>query len=146
MAGLVFLTAADIRVNIRNEFYNFLRDDNPASDDEIEANAESSAIAKMKSKLSGRFDVAAIFTATGPDRHPLILEYLVDIYLYRLHCRINPRKVPEHIKEKYNEALDWLDGVMDGSENPDLPAIELPDVSTNSVRHGGSQAPKEHYY
>lgn len=140
--ALVFLTDNDILTSIREVFLDHMTDE----DQNIIDKAEASAISKMKSKLSGRFDVDAIFTATDEDRDPLILEYCVAIFLYRLHGRINPRKVPSKVKEQYDEAMEWLKGVMMGKENPALPILPDDELGSNSARYGGSQIPKDNFY
>lgn len=139
---LTFLTDDDIRTNIRNIFFDSITD----TDQEVIDKAESSAIAKMKSKLAGRYDVEAIFTATLGSRDELILEYCLAIFLYRLHCRINPRKVPESIKEHYKEAVKWLDNVMNGKENPVLPVLPNDELGVGDVRWGGTQTAKDNFY
>lgn len=140
--ALVFLTDDDILTSIRDIFFDHLTDE----DQTVIDKAEASAISKMKSKLSGRFDVDTIFTATGDDRDALILEYCVAIFLYRLHGRINPRKVPSKVKEQYDEAMAWLKGVMLGEENPVLPILPDDALGSNSARYGGSQTAKDNFY
>jgi len=107
---------------------------------------KKTTIQKMKSKLAGKYDVNAIFSAVAPNRNELVVEHCLDLFLHRLHCRINPRKVPDIIKAKYNEALDWLDGVMKGEENPILPPLPAPENGVNDLRYGSSNTPKKHYY
>ena len=100
----------------------------------------------MKSSLSGRYDVDAIFTATGAARNELILEYCIYIFLYRLHARINPRKVSSTVKENYREAMDWLKRVMNSEENPNLPVLPNDEIGSGSVRYGGTQTSKDNFY
>lgn len=140
--ALVFLDDNDILTDIRDVFYDHITD----ADQTIIDKAEASAIAKMKSKLAERFDVAAIFTAVGDDRDPLILEYCVAIFLRRLHGRINPRKVPSKVKEQYDEAMKWLEGVMNGKENPELPIVPEENLPDGGARWGGSQTAKDNFY
>lgn len=57
-------------------------------------------------------------------RNPLVVSYCVDITLFHLHKRINPRKIPELRKEAYKEALEWFEMLKIGNESPDLPFLE----------------------
>ncbi len=90
--------------------------------------AENTAISKVKSYLSTRYDTTAIFAQTGNTRHPMVLDCCVKICLFELHSLINPRKVPEYRKEAYDRAIDWLEQVMKGNvDPPDLPRLTSPD-------------------
>lgn len=80
--------------------------------------AELRAIEFMRSYLSSRFDTEEIFNKTGTDRNPVIVGFCVDISLYYLHRLINPRKIPEHRKEAYDDAKEWLQSVSKGMVNP----------------------------
>ena len=57
-------------------------------------------------------------------RHDLIINYCVDITLFHLHKRINPRKIPDLRKDTYTEALAWFELLKIGEESPDLPFLE----------------------
>ena len=57
--------------------------------------AEHIAIDQIKSYLSGRYNVEAIFSATGEERNHFILMITIDIALYHLWSKQAPRKIPE---------------------------------------------------
>jgi hypothetical protein len=67
----------------------------------------------------------------GDNRNQEIVQYLLDITLYNLHCRINPRNVPDLRKERFdgNEpqqrggAIGWLKNVSAGKIFASLPEI-----------------------
>src|ERR1019366_8183487 len=97
-------------------------DDIVEADDTLIDKASKSSISLMKGYLNARYDTNAIFNATDDARHPNVLEFGVDIALYDLHRRINPRKVPAIRAERYKVAKEWLMDVSEGVINPpDLP-------------------------
>lgn len=60
-------------------------------------------------------------------RHSLLVMYAVDMLLYHLHSSINPRKIPELRKERYQEAKQWLQDIATSKENADFPTNILDD-------------------
>lgn len=80
----------------------------------------------------------------GDNRNQEIVQYLIDITLYNLHCRINPRNVPELRKERYDGniasqiggAIGWLKNVSAGKVYVDIPEI-LPSQG-NSITWGNA--------
>lgn len=83
-------------------------------------------------------------------RNPKLVEVLVDIVLYNIHSRINPKSVPTQRKIRYDGddpeqrggAIGWLKNVQKGSITPDLPVITDEDgetpQNTESVAYGTS--------
>jgi len=65
----------------------------------------------------------------GDNRNEQLKACLIDIALYHLHSRINPRNIPELRKERYDGnspeqkggAIGWLKNVAHGLVNADLP-------------------------
>jgi phage gp36-like protein len=140
-----FLTSNDVLSRIRDEHRNDLTDATEA----VEMSAESMAIAKIKSALNGRYDVAGIFAAASAptdQRSPLIVLHTLNLFVYLLYRRINPRKIPDEVKLDHEETLAWMDKVARGKESPDLPPVVDPQVSTNAPRFGGGQVRNGHYY
>lgn len=82
--------------------------------------------------------------ASGDNRNQQIVMYLIDITLYHLHSRINPRNVPDLRKERYDGngptqsggAVGWLKRVGSGDVTADLPVI-TPDSGV-SIRSGNA--------
>lgn len=140
----VFLTANDVNARIRDEHRTDITD----STDAVELSAESMAIAKVKSALNGRYQVADMFpTYVDPDpRSPLLVLHVLNIFTYLIYRRINPRKIPEQVKLDHEETLEWLDRVARGKESPDFPAVEDPDVSTSSPQWTDGHQMKGHYF
>lgn len=116
-----FITKSDysefIRTNILDSITN-------ATDGILDA-AEVRSIELMKGYLNARYDTTNIFNKTGDDRNPVVVMYCIDLILFDIHSRINPRKIPELRIERRNIAIDWLEKVQQLLINPpDLPVIE----------------------
>jgi len=91
----------------------------------------------------------------GDNRNQEIVQYLLDITLYNLHCRINPRNVPDLRKERFDGnqhqqiggAIGWLKNVSAGKIYLDVPEV-LPEQG-NSINWGNSNglttAPVNYY-
>ncbi len=68
----------------------------------------------------------------GDNRNPQIKMYLIDIILYHLHSRLNPRNIPELRNIRYDGnsslqtggAIGWLKNVEKGKVNLNVPEIE----------------------
>ena len=73
-----------------------------------------------------------------------IVLFLIDVTLYHLHSRINPRNIPDLRKERYNGnsptdsggAIGWLKSVSKGNINADLPVF-TPEQGM-SIRYGNA--------
>lgn len=161
-----FLTVADVNSRIRDEHRNAIRDwdaDVPepepgetealaayaaaleASND-VELSCESRAIAKVRSALHNRFNTTALFDAEGDDRKALLVLHVLNVFVYEMYRRINPRKIPSEVKDDHNETLAWLDRVADGREVPDFPAVEDPTLDASVPRVGGGKLMGGHYF
>lgn len=136
-----FLTVDDVLTRIRDEHINDLTDSTAM----IQETCESQALEVVKSHLNGRYDVAAIFTASP--RKQLLVLHVLNIFIYLLYRRINPRKMPEEVKNDHADSLDWLKDVAHGKISPDLPVFADPeDLGTNDLRTGGGHVMKGHYF
>jgi hypothetical protein len=90
--------------------------------------------------------------AQGDNRNQQIVMYLLDITLYHLHSRINPRNVPDLRKERYDGnsptqsggAIAFLKRVASGDVTADLPQI-LPQQGM-SIRYGSAVAKQTNSY
>lgn len=87
---------------------------NPAYDPEVVEVCEDRAVAEMVGYLNKTYNVEAIFSARGADRHALILMYAVDIALYHLFSLHNPYKISDIRKDRYDRAKEWLKMVANG--------------------------------
>lgn len=83
---------------------------------------EDRAIQEMKSYVSDRYDVVALFPsapATGgtDTRNSLVLMMAIDISVYHLFCIHNPQKMSQIRKDRYDRAVEWLKQVARGQIN-----------------------------
>jgi len=77
------------------------------------------------------YDVTAVFAATGAARDSLILQYTKIISLWHLLILCNVDIVYEHVKERYDRAIDYLKKVNKGDITLDLPALPVTDPDAN---------------
>ncbi len=77
--------------------------------------------ALIASSNTNQQDPATALTYWTPSdpRDMLLVEYCVDITIYFVLKRINPRKISQDVADNYNMAIDWLEDVMKEKENPD---------------------------
>jgi hypothetical protein len=95
--------------------------------------------------FSGYYPDNATYWTKGDNRNQLIVMYLIDITLYHLHARINPRNTPElrYVRYDGNNALQtggaigWLKKVASGDITADLPVIYA--LQGNRIRYGSIQ-------
>lgn len=125
----IFLEAGDLESAILAQFLNE-RTEEPQL--EILEVIEKKKIALIKTKLNKRFDLTAIFTATGNERNFYILDLLIKLVIYDFISRNAARKMPKDVKEDRDEALKTLEAIKAGKEVPDgLPSIT--DTEGNTV-------------
>ena len=129
-----FITTSDYDATIHREILDsLLRTGSPTYDPQIIEICEDRAVSEMRSYLNKTYDCAAIFSAAGEDRHPLILMFAIDITVYHIFCQHNPYKMSPVRKDRYKRAIEWLRSVMAGDITIDGAPL-LPDetVADNS--------------
>ena len=124
-----FIAKADFPQSVHDDILNALT---KGDDSKITRNCEST-IDEMKAYLNGRYDVDAIFDATGNDRNRFLLRIALSITLYFIYKIHNPRKLPEEIQTDYEKAMSDLEKIRDGELNPvGLPAPPTDQPEANS--------------
>lgn len=101
---MVFLTLTDYDKQIRSENLDRVIDSNSVVLDD----AEASAILRITGYLNGRYDMPAEFAKTGTDRNALLITITIDLVLYDVLSRINPRNIPELRMQRRDEATEVL--------------------------------------
>lgn len=143
---------------LRSVMYSYQMDEITEADKSIVLMAINSAVDEMKGYLNpsnqkqwqdGRpqYDVEKIFGATGDDRNALILELCKDIACWRV-CRLsNVDMIYQHVKDRYDLAIDWLEKVAGIGKYKDSPTITpgLPTIP-NEGGEEGSTAKKPFRY
>jgi hypothetical protein len=125
-----YLTIADLKVGMIDKFITERSEENI---EEIIEGIELQNIALIRGKLSGRYDVDAIFAATGTDRDYLIIKILTKLTLYDFIRRNAARKVPEDYVEDWKWANKQLDMLAAGTLAPD----DLPTVASTTAGQSG---------
>jgi phage gp36-like protein len=129
-----FIELTDYDASIHREILDALT----REDDAIIEICEDRAVAEMRGYLSRRYDVNAIFSATGDNRNQLVLMMAIDIAIYHVFCIHNPQKLSQVRKDRYERAMEWLKQVagedisIDGA--PLLPAEERAANATFLIR------------
>ena len=114
-----FLTPDDYGTQITEDKLNIVLQGNTTA----LLSAELFAQQFIESYLRTRYDVAAIFGATGAARSLLIITYQVDIALYTVHSRHGRVQMPEKRIDRYDQAVEWLKMVAAGKISADLPLL-----------------------
>lgn len=102
-----FVQISDYDASIHREILDALT----RADDAVIEICEDRAIDQVRCYLCRRYDCDAIFSATGADRHQLILMMVIDIAVYHLFCIHNPQKLSQIRRDRYERALEWIKAV-----------------------------------
>jgi hypothetical protein len=125
----IFLEDGDLESAILAQFLNERSDEPQLAILEV---IEKKKISLIKTKLNKRYDLSAIFDATGDDRNFYILDLLIKLVIYDFIRRNAARKMTKDIKEDYDDAMKSLEAIKAGKEVPDgLPSIT--DTEGNTV-------------
>jgi len=84
-------------------------------DDTLLDEPEADAMNEVSSYLSGRYDMEQIFNAQTKD--VTIKRIIIDVLLYNLHTRVNPRNIPEKRIQLRDDAISWLKLVANTRSN-----------------------------
>ena len=75
-----------------------------------------------------RYDVDLIFAQIGIARNTLIVQHVKTVAVWYVCQLSNPDIVYEHIKERYDRAIDYLNRVSKGAVTLNLPLLEYTDT------------------
>lgn len=140
---MAFLVDNDYKMHIKDEILSTVLG---AAASTIRPDAERKAQAQLTSVLNVRYDVPGIFAQSGEARNAEVVMYMVDMVIYHVHSRISPGQVPENVKARYQDALDWIKMVAAGKLDPDLPKPAGSNEGVkNDVKWGGRD-PRDPYY
>jgi len=135
-----FLTADDYKAQVKDSILDTITESTAA----LLTDAENKALAQIKSRLNGRFNMDTEMAKAGADRNSELVMYMVDMVLYHLHSRITPGQVPELRSQRYQDAMEWLKAVASGDFMPALTAKGDADEDDtddgNPIQHGGRTA------
>lgn len=88
----------------------------------------------------------ADYWTVGDNRYPMFVELAMDMTLYNLHARINPRNIPELRIERNREALDQLDRWASGTDTAEVLNINTTDSEGFSIRYGSSLDKQDNFF
>ena len=127
--------------DLKNCIYNYQIDQITDGDTSITLQAIAAAEQEVRSYLAAnnmrewadgrlRYDVEAIFSATGNERNPLILSHTATIAKYYIIELCNADIIYEIAKERYDRAVAWFKDLAKGTINLDtLPQLPEDDGS-----------------
>ena len=110
---MIFLTLDDFKATTRTEDLNRLTD----NDSTVLDAAELSAITTIKTEMKARFDIDADILQTGTNRSQQLIDWVLDLTIYRIHYRINPRNVSESVQERFDLAVEQMRNVVRNKGN-----------------------------
>jgi phage gp36-like protein len=70
-----------------------------------------------------RYDVDLIFAAQGTNRNALIMQHVKTVAVWYVCQLSNPDIIYEHIKERYDRAIDYLNRIAKGTVTLNLPVL-----------------------
>lgn len=138
---MAFLAKTDIERAIKADMLDALLE----SDDTVITAAADEAEGKASEYLSGNIDIATEFAKTGTDRHKLLLAYCIDIAIYNIWRYIDPMQIPAPRVTAYNEAIEWLKGVMSGDVSTTLTSATEGDESGGTLYFLSNDKRGNHY-
>lgn len=130
---------------LKTVMYTYQVSEITENDTDIAQMAIDAAVGEMKGYLR-RYDTSAIFTATGTDRNPLIMELCKSMAAWYLIRLANVDMLYSQIKERYDRAVAWLTKVADGGLYPELPLITTESGQVQTTMRTGSQPKFNHHY
>lgn len=139
---LVFLTKADVLTRIKEKDLDAITESDDSKLDEPEADA----LLEFSSYISTRYDYAAILALeTKP---AIIKRIIIDILLYNLHTRVNPKLIPEKRIELRDDAISWLKLVASPRSNVNADFLPLRDYGEKrgtDISWGSRKKRNNHY-
>lgn len=109
----------------------------------VKDKAESYAISRITSYLSGRYNMTSEFQKTGTARNLDLVQIVTDMTIYYINKRVAPRSIPEIRLESYEEAKSWLKMVNRGQLNLGIDKINP--SQTVPITYGTNQRPNNSY-
>lgn len=136
----MFLSKSDFNTAM----YEHVIDEIADNDDTALSQCIAVGIEQVKSYLRNRYDTDTIFAAEGSARIALILEYCKVVAVWELLKLCSAETLYETWRERYDRVIEWLEGVRDGKNTPDLPLRTDPDGNIGLVIKFGSNQKFSH--
>lgn len=137
-----FIELTDYNASIHREILDSLT----REDTDVIEICEDRAICEMRSYLSGKYDCDKIFSATGSDRHQLVLMMAIDITIFHIFCIHNPQKLSQIRKDRYDRAIEWLVAISKGKAVIDgAPTLTIEELKHNDEHIISSNRKRNHH-
>lgn len=144
-----FILQTDYAMQIKQEIIKLLTETEWYQSAKL-VRAENTAIAQIKNRISKRYDcdqIFAGFTEGETDtRDQWIVTITIDITLYHLYSQTGMKDVPEHRSNRYQDAIDWLKDVGNGTSYANLPVITDGDGEEYSDVRMWGREPLDHKF
>ncbi len=135
----MFLTKSDLYLKIlQDELAEITR-----GDDTLINQAMNAAEYEMRGWLFDTFDVNVIFTKTGTERHPMLVDLGADIAIYLLVSRAQAGQDVADREKRYDRAVAWLKQSAKTELYNDLPRRET--TAQTHISYG-SQPKRSNYF
>jgi len=113
------------------------------TDDATIARACAVAESHIRDRLSRHYALDQIFSETGDQRHPGLVDHARNIAIYTLYKRVDDDLKPTDVVENYQNTMQYLLDVANGELAMDLPrpSTGTPDAPQTKFR-GYSEPPR----
>ena len=88
--------------------------------------AEAVACEIAAGYLRTRYNVDEAYAKLGEERNPRLVQAIIHIALYQMVHRLPQNMGYERWKDRYEEAIAWLENVQAGKTSPALPLLSDP--------------------
>lgn len=127
---MYYLTKEDLYDVIQQ----YLLDDSLQLDEARLDSIEKKAVAFAISYISGKYKTDEIFKESEPLRHPILIQLLAQIVVYRSVRRNAARKVPDDYKQIYDESVKTLENIQMGKQKLNgMPEVVKTDPETGAT-------------
>ncbi len=130
----MFIAYDDFKMQIKEDRLEAAIEEDPTILDKAILAAQSEA----ESYLNNRFDMDTTMSRVGDARSQVLVMYIVDLAIYHLSSKANPRNVSQLRQDRYDTAIKWLESVNAGKITPpDM--VRLTSKEQNSYGKWGSK-------
>lgn len=121
-----FILESDYDMQIKNEILRLLTATDFYNSPKL-FRAEQTALAQIRNRIGKRYDCRLIFAPilAGEEdtRDQFIVTITIDIALYHLYSQTGMKDIPEHRSTRYQDVIDWLKDVGNGTTPVGLPPV-----------------------
>lgn len=149
-----FIQEGDYAMQIKNEIIRLLSSPTDWFSSPKLVRAEQTAIQQIRHRIGRRYDCDLIFQPLLPpgegngtqldSRDQWIVTITIDIALYHLYSQTGMKDIPEHRQQRYQDVLDWLKDVGNGTTLAELPELVDDEGETYSEFRLNSRPPENH--